>query len=152
MKCQPVILRAYAFEREILPGMVQSVTDKNGNIIETPVSPKADYFIYLETGPVRSIDVKNIWINEVNYDAGLRIVNKTPVILGIHPGPGNADTLVKKTSNKVWEVQVKQKSDKKMPIALEQSKSKIVIACLNNGKVFYYTLDQIKKLRPLSAQ
>lgn len=152
------IHKAYAYYREVFPGVAPSVTlEENGSTYEKVRRPGLQHFIYAELSNSSDIAIKNIWINGKKYFTGLEKIKVTPVILS---NPNNLektkDTLVPKSFFKICQIHLKQqniaKEKKSNSLAKATVNNEVVIEYLYNKKLYYYNIRKIKKLPPLALQ
>lgn len=151
------IHKAYAYSREVLPGVAPSVViHENGSVREKPSEGNQQYFIYAEVRKSSKIVVTHIWLNGKRYDA-ITNVKTTPIVIQNTKGSvEQRDTLVGKTRFKVLQFEMvmenkyKENATAKLP---ESEKSEgVLIEYLSKGKTRYYNMGKTKQLPPLVLQ
>lgn len=149
------IHKAYAYSRATLPGVAPSVViHENGSIREKPAEANKQYLIYAELTGSSDVVVKHVWLHRKRHDV-ISTVVPTPVIVeNSNSNQKHMDTLVSKTSYKVFQIEIKKENQEKQPNQLSKSvKSEgMAIEYLSKGKTRYYSIDTIKQLPPLVLQ
>lgn len=149
------IHKAYAYSRAILPGVPPSVViHENGSLSEKPVEANRQYYIYTEVTGSSDVVVKYLWLNRKRHDV-ISTVTPTPVIIeNSKSNMKHMDTLVPKTSHRVFQIEIKKENREKVTDQLSKSiKSEgMIIEYLSKGKTHYYPIDTIKQLAPLILQ
>ncbi len=138
------ILKSYAYQQEISPGMQMEYAEE----------PKVmmSYFIYLEILKKTNIDVKYIWVGKKCSKPRAINISKLPVVIQNDAGVTNNDaseTLVPVTKNTVVQIlQTDDVDDKKLTTGRNlAAKNAFVIAYIYKGKWYYYTGKKIKELQ-----
>lgn len=149
---QPTV-KIFAYEQDNLPGTRPAgVVDENGKPIKK-AAPKKNYFIYLSLKQKYSIKPVQIFIKGQSYEVGSSTVRKAPVEYTDNIVPNNPEktVLVPATDNKVLELPVAELSLSQKKTSYIQTltvKNDVVVAYVWNGKKYFVSLKQIKKLAP----
>ena len=151
------ILRAYAYQRQSLPGNIQKSDSEDGTVTKRPLREFMNYFIYLETKKGQTIKPSKVWINGIPNQLKTEKISKTPVVYK-REGIGDKmiiDTLAPKTSNPLLMI----KPDGELttdPLPLGKTNNApaegIRIEYLWKGKKYFYDINEIKTLEPLVFQ
>jgi hypothetical protein len=150
-----VIMQGQAYRRATIPGNIpRKDLDESGKEIEAPVKKMNTFFIYVETKNNCTLKVIRLWIDGKAYHTIQEEILNTPVFLQpSHPG-GKFDTLVRKTTNKVFRIHPREewnlKPEKKIADRLERAK--IVIEYANKSGTRYYQIEDIKRIAPMVLQ
>lgn len=143
-------LKLYGFSRVSTPGMVPAREfDENGRTISKPAQESVGYFIYLAANASLDIQLKEIWIMGKRYKIKSVPAIQSPVIAG-------KDTLVKRTSQKVQELQWDSNplNTTGIPSAIKKlaANNELLLKYQWKGKTWYKTLKKIKKLEPVFGE
>jgi hypothetical protein len=137
VSAQPT-LNIYAYERDLLPGMVPSGTRGTG--------VQKEYLIYVKTGspivPVR------VWINGQAYNA--KLMRVTTPVTGHSMVPGQVPVLVAKTTVPVYQLSL---VPVKMNVRSSLSRTNAVVFQYQyKQKNYMRTVASLKKLEPKAAE
>lgn len=149
------ISKGYAYSRETLQGAAPTVKiDENGTTSESVRQAGQQYYIYVEATRPLDVNVKSVWIKGKRYDAGITEVTSTPVVLSNPSVTMEIDTLVAKTSNKVWQViPTPGGTVTNSPIpAKAGAADDVEIEYIYKGKTLRYSIHEMKKLHPVALQ
>jgi len=151
------VIKAYAYQRQSLPGNIQKSDSEDGAVVKRPVKEFIDYYIYLETKKGQTVKPTKIWINGIPNQLKSEKISKTPVVYK-REGIGDKmiiDTLVRKTSNPLLKIN----PDGELtidPLPLGKTNNLpllgVRIEYTWKGKKYYYDINEIKNLEPLIFQ
>jgi hypothetical protein len=146
-----IILKGRAYSQAFLPGTIPVITDEQGNTKERKIEIPVSYYIYIETGKSRKIEVTDIFINGVAYTVSTERIKKTPVVITdlSEPGKPQRYTVVKKTNNQVLQIKPIEKKLINKPVVFI---GKVEIRYKYNKKSYNYSIKTIKELPPVQAQ
>ena len=100
--------KVHAYKRSSIPGMIQEPEVRDdGKVINKPVRPVVNYFIYLELPTSKTI-VDRVWIDGKSYRTSIDTITATPVVIsGGQPGRFEAsDTVVPFTRKPVVRINI----------------------------------------------
>jgi uncharacterized protein YgiM (DUF1202 family) len=147
---QSPVKETLAYSRGIIRGTPP--TSNGGASSQGPFRPS--YYIYLVIKKGTSISLTGICVHNKSYTATLKKVESPVLVEHDQSVPtGEKDTLVRKTSDDVYQLEIGQKKGD----CSDQRKSELevrneVVVCLKSGhSVWYGTVEKIKPLHPLSA-
>ena len=148
-------VRIYAYQQQVIPGLRQITIDESGQTREIPNKIQPRTFLYLEAPRDLKIDPKHVWIDGKLF--GVRVSTpQLPVVIPNTAIPSNPpDTLVRKTSNLVMQLEQVTDVAAFTPSGTAQRKMKsnrIVLHTIENGKNCYYYQNSIKILDPVALQ
>ncbi|MBI3789150.1 MAG: hypothetical protein HY276_12975, partial [Ignavibacteriales bacterium] len=145
---QSPVKKTYAYSRHTTPGIPEDT------IREAPRKPLlTSHFIYVVVKKDAALSVRNVWLQGKYYAASLRKVNSPVVIDRDAAVPtGKKDTLVGKTSDDLYQVELAEESNwtPKNDAEKKLVQSNEVVVFLEAGKVSCYgSAKKIKNLRPV---
>lgn len=149
------ISAGHAYQRTTIPGkMPRKDLNESGKEIEAPIKMMNTFFIYIETKDNCIPNVTRLWIQGKAYHAIQEPIEETPIVVpSSHPG-NKFDTLVRKTSNKVFRIHPREemavKPGKTMADKLERAS--IIIEYGGQWKGSFYQIKKIKKITPVVLQ
>ena len=148
-------VKGSAFERTTISGKApRKILDETGTQVEVPMKNQSTLFIYIEANRNCNMKSYRIWIDGKPFALLQEEVTQTPIIIqNAYPG-GIADTLVRKTVNKVFRLEPKQelKVSPGKKIRKQLSESKILVEYSYNAGTGSCIIKDIKKLAPLVLQ
>lgn len=151
------ILKLHVYSREVLGGAQQKKQSVSETGVETelPVTKPLQYFIYTETQYPLKPSIKNIWIGGKKYEVFVHeSVIKSPVVFSNTTLPGlQNDTLVGKTNNKVWLVELKEplKYDSNAAVSKLLAKNEALLSYQQGNTIKYLAIKKIKKLQAVAV-
>jgi hypothetical protein len=133
------IIRVHAFSQEIIPGVAPSMGE--GEV----VAPKRhfDYHVFIECKPSVAMKLRSIRLNERIHSAHLQVV-ESPVVQ-FHPTTLTNDTLVQKTSNRLFKVVLDKERGSSM-----RDTSGVAISYSVRGKKHIHRVKHFKELPPIA--
>ena len=150
-----VIKQGQAYLRATIPANIpRKDLDESGKENEAPVKKMNTFFIYVETKSNCTLNVIRLWIDGKAYHTIQEEILNTPVLVQpSHPG-GKFDTLVRKTTNKVFRIHPREEWNLKPAekITDRLKRAKIVIEYANKSGTGYYQIKDIKRIAPMVLQ
>ncbi len=147
-------ITVHAFTRNAVPGMMpRGEAREDGSTVARPIKPVTNYEVYLEN-PAAKAQVTAIYIDGTAYKATWELVQSPVIIQGGQVGQYQSnDTIINKTSNKVYKLLIGDRLENPTSKLAEMSKSNAVVVELVSGKKKYYSYSaEWKKLKPVVLQ
>ena len=154
---KPPAIQIHAYYRETLPGAAPNeVIDETGKAVVRAEERQVTYFIYFIQPAGYKIKPAAVWLEGKAHKFSLDTIKSTPIILhnsSINAGKAG-DTLIKKTTRKVLQILPQTDVDIKPSTAIAQKMktNQLIIEYFYNGKKYYSTIKQIKRLPSLALQ
>lgn len=137
-------IRIHVYSRVTLPG-IRPDGDNDNHIF-----PKA-YFIYAEVKKSAQVTVEGCWIAGKYYTAGIEKISSPVIVTNQTVINEQRDTLVKKTTNDVYQVIPGKESSREPADEAEKksvSENQFVLILKVNGKQQLVSSSKIKELSP----
>jgi hypothetical protein len=154
MNAQSPIIKAYAYSRSTIPGIREEVVNDRDSVIHRADNPfPVTYYLYVAAKKDTRLSISGVWLEGKYYTATLQKV-KTPVVVENNSVVKQKDTLVKKTGDDVYTIQL---GNEKNPASLNEREKKLVqnnevLFFLQSNKAACYSpVKTIKRLTPFSA-
>jgi hypothetical protein len=151
------IIKLHVYSREVLGGAQQKKQSVSETGVETelPLTKPLQYFIYAETKNTQKPGIKNIWIGGKKHEVYVHeSIIKSPVVFSNTTLPGlQNDTLVRKTSNKVWLVELKEplKYNSNTAVSKLLAKNEALLSYQQGNTIKYLAIKKIKKLQAVAV-
>jgi hypothetical protein len=151
------IIKLHVYSREVLGGAQQKKQSVSETGVETELllTKPLQYFIYAETKNMQKPGIKNIWIGGKKHEVYVHeSIIKSPVVFSNTTLPGlQNDTLVRKTSNKVWLVELKEplKYNSNTAVSKLLAKNEALLSYQQGNTIKYLAIKKIKKLQAVAV-
>ncbi len=150
------IVKGYAFARSVIPGVKPGVSlHEDGTVTKKQGQPGTQYFIYTETKDSTRLQVKNVWIKGVQYDAHIEKAKDIPLAIAEDSSILNRDSLASANGLITWQINVGEiisSSHKNFDKPSKLEEPEVLISYLYKNKIQYFSISKLKYLEPVRLQ